>query len=98
MMELIEQIAETQCSLKQADWQAWCYRLEQVLVQARNSAALEEFSRLGLNPFSPLYLPAFRPVFAERDESEAGALYEGVLRRVEHAWGVAEFAPMGAKG
>jgi len=98
MMELIEQIAETQCSLKQADWQAWCYRLEQVLVQARNSAALEEFSKLALNPFSPLYLPAFRPAFAERNDSEAGVLYEGVLRRVEQSWGVADFEPMGAKG
>ncbi|WP_374583590.1 hypothetical protein [Pseudoduganella sp.] len=96
MMALVEQIAETQCGLRQADWQAWCYRLEQVLVQARRSAALEEFSRLGLNPFSPLYLPAFRPVFAEKSDSEAGLLYEGVLRRVEQAWGVAGFEPMGA--
>lgn len=97
MMELVEQIAETQCGLSQTDWQAWCYRLEQVLVQARNSAALEEFSRLTLNPFSPLYLPAFRPAFAERSDAEAGVLYEGVLRRVEQAWGVADFEPMEAK-
>jgi hypothetical protein len=97
MMALIEQIAETQCSVTQADWQAWCYRLEQVLVQTRNSAALEAFSRLALNPLSPLYLPAFRPVFAERGDSEAGALYEAVLRQVEQAWGVADFAPMGGK-
>lgn len=98
MMELIEQIAETQCSLSQADWQAWCYRLEQVLVQARNSAALEEFSKLALNPLSPLYLPAFRPAFAERSDSEAGALYEEVLRKVGRAWGVADFEPIGGKG
>jgi len=98
MMELIEQIAETQCSLNEADWQAWCYRLEQVLVQARNSAALEEFSRLALNPLSPLYLPAFRPVFAERSDSEAGAMYEGILQKVEQAWGVVDFEPMGEKG
>lgn len=98
MMALVEQIAETQCGLNQADWQAWCYRLEQVLVQARNSAALDEFSRLRLNPFSPLYLPAFRPVFAERSDSEADVLYEGVLHKVEQAWGVAEFEPMGVNG
>jgi len=97
MMALVEQIAETQCSVSGADWQAWCYRLEQVLVQTRNSAALAAFSRLALNPLSPLYLPAFRPAFAERGDSEAGALYEEVLRNVEEAWGVADFAPLGGK-
>lgn len=96
MMELVEQIAETQCGVSEADWQAWCYRLAQVLLQARNSTARDEFARLKLNPFSPLYLPAFRPAFAEQGDSAAGALYEGALWRVEQAWGVADFESMGA--
>lgn len=95
VMELVEQIAETQCSLHEADWQAWCHRLEQVLVQARSNASIEEFSKLSLNPFSPLYLPPFRPVFAEHAGCEAGALYEAVLRRVEQAWGVENFEAFG---
>lgn len=95
MMELVEQIAETQCGLNEADWQAWCYRLEQVLVQARNDASRKEFAKLALNPFNPLYLAPFRPVFAEQGDSEAGALYEGALRRVEQAWEVAGFDVMG---
>lgn len=97
MMALVEQIAEKQCGLHAADWQAWCCRLEQVLVQARNNAALEEFVKLSLNPFSPLYLPPFRPVFAERGDTPAGAMYEAVMGRVEQAWGVAGFDVIGDK-
>lgn len=97
VMALIEQIAEKQCSLHEADWQAWCYRLEQILIQARDNAALSEFAQLSLNPFSPLYLPPFRPVFAESAKTASGRMYEEALRRIEMAWAVADFDPMGAE-
>jgi len=97
VMTLIEQIAEKQCSLHEADWQAWCYRLEQIMVQACDNAALSEFAKLSLNPFSPLYLPPFRPVFAEGAQTASGRMYEDVLRRIELAWAVADFDPMGAE-
>lgn len=95
MMVLVEQIAEKQSSLHEADWQAWCYRLEQVLIQARDNPARDEFAKLALNPFSPLYHPPFRPGYAETGDSAAGKLYEAVLQRLEQAWDVAGFDAIG---
>lgn len=89
MMEFIENIAAKQTAVSQADWSAWCVRLEQCLVQSRESSALKSVCDLGLNPLSPLWMPPFRPAFAETDETEEGRRYEEALKKIEAHWNVA---------
>jgi hypothetical protein len=88
VMELVENIADKQTQLAQSDWSAWCTRLEQCLLQASESPALEEFVNLEINPLSPLWSAPFRPDFAENDQTPEGRRYEAVLQRVEKAWAV----------
>jgi hypothetical protein len=95
MMALIEQIAEKQCSISQIDWSAWCHRLEQVLARVAGSDSLAAFLALELNPLSALYMPAFRPAYAESAVSEEGQRYEDALARIELAWNVKRLMPMG---
>lgn len=97
MMALIEQIAEKQCSIGQLDWPAWCHRLEQVLARVGGSGSLEAFLALELNPLGALYMPAFRPAYAESLASEEGRRYEEALARIEQAWGVEGLEPMGER-
>jgi hypothetical protein len=86
MMQLIENLAAKQTALSQADWPAWCVRLEQSLVQAAETQAIKEFTKLELNPLSPLWHAPFRPSFAETPETPEGQAYETVLARVEREW------------
>lgn len=95
MMALIEQIAEKQCSIAQIDWPAWCHRLEQVLARVGGSDSLAAFLELELNPLSALYMPAFRPAYAESAASDDGRRYEEALARIGRAWDVGGLAPMG---
>jgi hypothetical protein len=95
IMELLENIAAKQTSVSQADWIMWCTRLEQCLSQAAGSRILEEFVRLGLNPLSPLRHPPFRPDFAQSADTPEGLRYEAALKRVEKAWHLDGFSPIG---
>ncbi len=95
MMELIEGIAEKQTQMAEMDWEFWCHRLEQTLVQARDTAAVAAFRALGLNPLSPLRQAPFRPSFAETRETLAGQQYEESLARVEVTWTVDQLHAMG---
>lgn len=96
MMQLIENIAAKQTAVSQADWSAWCARLEQSLIQAAGNAVLKAFSDFAINPLSPLWQPPFRPHFAETAYSSDGQRYEDVLRRVETHWRVAGLNNIGA--
>jgi hypothetical protein len=95
MMQLVENIAAKQISISKADWVTWCTRLEQCLIQAAGSKVLEEFLNLNLNPLSPLWHCPFRPAFAATSETAEGLRYEGVLKRVETAWNVADLSRFG---
>jgi len=95
MMQLIENIAAKQTSVCQADWATWCTRLEQCLIQAAGSQVVEEFSKLHLNPLSPLRHAPFRPDFALTAATNEGLRFEEALGRVETAWNVAALSNMG---
>lgn len=97
LMGFIESVAERQTSIDEADWVAWCARLEQTLLQTSDDPAIDAFGGMGLNPLQPLRLSPFRPSYAESKESDAGMRYEGVLDRIEKAWGVVGLAPMGVE-
>lgn len=94
MMELVERIAARQTEVVVADWTAWCARLEQTLSRVGDSTVLAYFRTLGLNPLSPLRVPAFRPDFAESGETPEGRLYEAVLDRIDTQWQTAKLLPM----
>ena len=96
MMELVENIAAKQTALARADWPAWCARLEQTLARIADSPVVDYFRTLGLNPLSPLQGEAFRPDFAEADDSPEGAMYAALLARVEEKWGVSALQVIGA--
>ncbi len=95
MMELIENIAAKQTVLSPVDWPAWCARLEQSLTQAANCPMVDAFSRLELNPLSPLWHAPFRPTFAETAETPEGQCYEGVLHEIEEKWNVGSLRKIG---
>ncbi len=95
MMQLIENIAAKQTALSEADWPAWCVRLEQCLMQAADTQAIKEFVQLELNPLSPLWHEPFRPSFAENHETPEGQNYEAVLVRVEQEWKVSNLNKIG---
>lgn len=97
MMELVENIAARQTMLDKPDWALWCHRLEQTLIQAKDSPAVKGFHALGLNPLSPLRQACFRPSFAENRESAEGRLYENTLVRIEKSWDVSRLSPLGIK-
>ncbi len=88
MMQLIEQLAARQTRIAEADWAAWCCRLEQTLMRAADSHTVQVFRELELNPLSPLQAAPFRPDFAESGDTLAGQVYEAVLARIEQAWQV----------
>lgn len=96
MMELVENIAAKQTALARADWPAWCARLEQTLARIGDSPVVDYFRRLELNPLSPLRRAAFRPEFAEADDTPEGEMYAAFLARVEEKWGVAALDVIGA--
>ncbi len=96
MMELVESIATKQTEVNPLDWIVWCNRLEQTLIQAKDSPAVGFFRKLGVNPLGPLRVVCFRPAYAETEESELGQAYAVALSRVERAWGVEEMAILGS--
>lgn len=89
MMGFVEALAERQVEVAAPDWPAWLARLEQTLLQAAKDPAVQAFVDLDLNPLEPLFAPPFRPDYADSADSAEGRDYEAMLRRVEHAWGVA---------
>lgn len=95
VMGQIERIAAKQSALEPDDWTEWCFRLEQLLVQARESDALAAYRALGLNPLSILKAVPFRPRFARDNTSEAGRQYEAAIDRVARAWRVDKLVPIG---
>lgn len=97
MMELVESIATKQTEIAELDWDLWCNRLEQTLGQAKECLAVKTFQEMGLNPLSPLRHGAFRPAFAEADETPAGRNYENTLARIEKAWGVDNLNAIGGQ-
>lgn len=97
MMELVEKIASRQTIVLQADWPAWCARLEQTLARLEESPVLAYFRTLGLNPLSPLWVPAFRPAYAETNASVYGTMYESMLERINVLWKTADLYVMGGQ-
>jgi hypothetical protein len=95
MMQLIENIAEKQTALNQADWPAWCNRLEQCLTQAAGNDVLLGFIELKLNPLSPLWHAPFRPDFAATASSNEGQMYEATLKRIEAVWNTTKLGNIG---
>lgn len=95
MMELVERIASRQTTVLQADWPAWCARLEQTLVRLEKSPVLEYFRILELNPLSPLKVHSFRPTYAQTDETDHGVIYESMLARVQAHWKTAHLPALG---
>lgn len=89
MMELLENIAARQTGVGENDWQLWCLRLEQTLIQARDCAPVAYFRDvLGLDPLYPLFQSCFRPPFAEDRCSTCSKRYEESLREVRKSWKV----------
>lgn len=95
MMELVESIAARQTVLSPSDWPLWCSRLEQTLIQAKDSEGVKAFQALGINPLSPLLQPCFRPTFAETAAVPEGKAYEETIACVEESWGVNQLRPIG---
>ena len=95
MMQLVENIASKQTSVSEVDWATWCARLEQCLVQASGSPAVQAFRDMQLNPLTPLRGKAFRPTFAETGNTPEGSQYDATLDRVQTAWEVAGLENLG---
>ena len=70
--------------------------MRRALARIADSPVVDYFRTLGLNPLSPLRGEAFRPDFAEADDSPEGAMYAALLARVEEKWGVAALQVIGA--
>ena len=97
MMLLVEEIAAKQLTIAEADWSAWCNRLGQVLVQAKDAEAVKVFRSLNLNPLCPLFEPAFRPSYSADPQREQGARYEAALTAAAQEWQVAGLSRLGGR-
>lgn len=95
MMQQLDLIADIACSVDPLDWRMWCNRIEQVLSRAADSEEVAAFRALGINPLSALHAPAFRPAYAETDQSLEGKRYEETLARIALAWKVNGLSPFG---
>ncbi len=95
MMLQLERIAQIQTEIEAQDWEAWCHRLEQTLVQAATSTTLEAFRSLGINPLSALLNESFRPDYAVDANTPAGKAYEDAIARVGEAWKVNSLLELG---
>ncbi|MCV2419271.1 hypothetical protein LNV47_01570 [Paucibacter sp. DJ4R-1] len=95
MMHQLERIAQIQTEVGVQDWEAWCHRLEQTLVQAAESATLGEFRTLGINPLSALLDASFRPNFAADALTAEGKKYEEALARIANVWRVNSLCAFG---
>lgn len=96
MMELIENIALRQTSIKEQDWTAWCIRLEQTLSQVADSPVVKAFQNMKVNPLHPLMQKCFRPKYAECGDTPEGRAYETVVGKIESNWGMAKVSKLGA--
>lgn len=90
MMLQLEEIAQRQTTVTEADWPLWCLRLEEVLTRAAGSECLTDFLRFGLDPFEVLKIDASRPDHACVRGGKSAARHEAALARVVAAWGHAE--------
>jgi hypothetical protein len=97
MMALIEDIATKQAEISQRDWSTWCNRLEQVLIQSKDSPDVKAFHAVGMNPLYPLLQASFRPAFATTDDSIEGDRYVTALHRVTQAWNLEGHTPLGGQ-
>jgi hypothetical protein len=95
MMTLVEDIASKQVNVAQADWTTWCNRLEQVLIQSKDSSVVTAFKAIGLNPLYPLLQASFRPHFASDIQTGEGIHYETALSRVIEAWQLTDRPALG---
>ena len=95
MMILVEEIAAKQVAIAEPDWTMWCNRIEQVLTQAKDSAAVRAFQSIALNPLHPLFAPAFRPAFAATAQTQQGARYEAALNLAIAAWQLENYPKLG---
>ncbi len=95
MMTLVEDIASKQVNVAQADWTTWCNRLEQVLIQSKDSSVVTAFKAIGLNPLHPLLQASFRPRFAADIQTGEGVRYETALHRVIEAWQLTDRPALG---
>jgi len=95
LMQLVENIASKQTSILKVDWSMWCNRLEQCLIQSKESPVLTEFRDFKLNPLSPLWHEPFRPDFAIDDTTYEGKMYEDTLKSIENAWRVNKLPSIG---
>lgn len=93
MMQAIETIAARQTKLPEAQWPAWCARLEQALVRMRTSPPVATVRALGVNPLTVLRRAEFTPDFASAEPQRQ--LYEAALRRVEASWDYQQLVPLG---
>lgn len=97
MMRQLEEIAQRQTTVSEADWPLWCVRLEEVLLRAAGSAELAEFLRFGLNPLEVLGIDASRPAHACVPGCDSAVRHAAALARVATAWelgGVQSFRGM----
>jgi hypothetical protein len=95
MMTLVEDIASKQVNVAHADWATWCNRLEQVLIQSKDSSVVTAFKAIGLNPLHPLLQASFRPRFATDSQTGEGVRYETALHRVIEAWQLTDRPALG---
>lgn len=86
VMQLVERIADKQSQLRDCDWTAWCSRLAQILIAIANDSSIAYARRIGIDPLEFLREEAFRPAFAETDETPQGQAYEAALDKVKNSW------------
>ena len=65
------------------------------MCRAGESAGVTAFRALGIDPLSALLAPAFRPAYAESDQTDEGMRYEETLARIALAWKVNGLAALG---
>ena len=90
-MRQLEEIAQRQTTVSEADWPFWCVRLEEVLLRAAGSEGLIEFLRFRLDPLEVLRIDVSRPAHACVLGGESAVRHEAALARVATAWGLREF-------
>lgn len=93
MMRAIETIAARQTAVPEAQWPAWCARVEQALVRMKESPPVASVRALGVNPLAVLRRSEFRPDFAAVEHHDRR--YEAALGRVEAAWRYQNLTPLG---
>ncbi|KQW57053.1 hypothetical protein [Variovorax sp. Root411] len=99
MMRLVENIADKQAGLMQADWDAWCISLEQALRQAADCVAVKAFAaQLRLDPLDVLRQEGSLPAFARDAQSPQRERYLAVLDALAACWGVQGLPSVGRHG